>query len=139
MKSPLAGLGKLDYIGILFYRVGVGALLAFHGFPIITGGGDVWTDVGSAAAIASLPSAFFEYVGLASGVIQFAGGILLVLGLFTRATSLTLSVVVGFALANLIVESSFHLSFMVHLQVTLALLGLLFIGPGRLSLDRKGI
>ena len=139
MKSPLAGLSKFDYFGVLLLRIGVGALLAFHGYPVLTGGGGAWADVGAGAAIASVPSAYFEYVGLASGVVQFIGGILLILGLFTRGASLALAVILGFALANLIAESSFQLSFFAHLQLTLALLGLAFIGPGRLSLDRKGI
>ncbi|MDQ8185076.1 DoxX family protein [Pelagicoccus sp. SDUM812002] len=139
MKSPLAGLSKFDYFGVLLLRIGVGALLAFHGYPILTGGGTVWSDIGEGAAIASLPPGLFEYAGLASGIIQFIGGILLVIGLFTRGTALLLTVVAGFALANHIAAGSFYLSFIAHLEMTLALLALVFIGPGRLSLDRKGI
>lgn len=139
MNSPLAGLSKFDFFGVLLLRIGVGALLAFHGYPILTGGGSVWADVGEGAAIATLPAGFFEYAGLASGIIQFLGGILLIIGLFTRGAALFLTVVVGFALANHIAAGSYQLSFLAHLQMTLALLGLVFIGPGRLSLDRKGI
>ncbi|MBD5780191.1 DoxX family protein [Pelagicoccus sp. NFK12] len=139
MKSPLAGLSKFDFFGVLLLRIGVGAVLAFHGYPILTGGGSVWTDVGKGAAIASLPPSFFEYAGLASGILQFIGGILLIIGMFTRGTALLLSIVVGFAIANLIAAGSFQLGFLAHLQMILALLGLVFIGPGRLSLDRKGI
>ncbi|EDY82044.1 DoxX subfamily, putative [Verrucomicrobiia bacterium DG1235] len=139
MKSPLAGLSKFDFFGVLLLRIGVGALLAFHGYPILTGGGDVWIEVGQGAEIASLNASLFKAAGLASGIIQFIGGILLVIGLFTRASSLFLTIVVSFALANHIAAGSFQLSFLAHLQITLALLGLVFIGPGRLSLDRKGI
>lgn len=139
MKSPLAGLSKFDFFGVLLLRIGVGALLAFHGYPILTGGGKVWADVGEGASIATLPSNFFEAAGLASGILQVAGGILLIIGLFTRGTALLLTVVVSFALANHIAAGSFQLSFLAHLQMTLVLLGLVFIGPGRLSLDRKGI
>lgn len=139
MKSPLAGLSKFDFFGVLLLRVGVGVLLAFHGYPILTGGGDVWAEVGSGAAITTLPSNYFEFAGLASGLIQFMGGILLIIGLFTRGASLFLLTVVGFAIANHIVAGSYQLSFLAHLQLALALFGLVFIGPGRLSLDRKGI
>lgn len=139
MKSPLAGLSKFDFFGVLLLRIGVGALLAFHGYPILTGGGKVWADVGEGASIATLPPNLFEAAGLTSGIIQVAGGILIIIGLFTRGTALLLAVVVGFALANLIAAGSFQLSFLAHLQMTLVLLGLVFIGPGRLSLDRKGI
>lgn len=139
MKSPLAGLGKFDYFGILLLRIGVGALLAFHGFPILTGGKDAWADVGQGAAIVQLPPSLFEATGLISGITQFLGGILLVVGLFTRSAALCLAIVVGFALANLIQDGSYQLSFLAHLQMTLSLLALVFIGPGRLSLDRRGI
>lgn len=139
MKSPLAGLSKFDFFGVLLLRLGIGALLAFHGYPILTGGGTVWADVGAGAAIVSLPSTFFEYAGLASGIAQFIGGILIIIGFFTRGTALVLAIVLGFVIANLVVAGSFQLSFLAHLQIELALLSLVFIGPGRLSLDRKGI
>lgn len=139
MKSPLAGLSKFDFFGVLLLRIGVGALLAFHGYPILTGGSSVWADVGQGAAIISLPAALFESAGLASGIIQVAGGLLIVFGLFTRGSALLLTLIVALALANHIDAGSFQLSFLAHLQMTLALCGLVFIGPGRLSLDRKGI
>lgn len=139
MKSPLAGLGKFDYFGTLLLRIGVGALAAFHGYPILTGGGEVWAEIGSGAEIASLPSHLFEMAGLASGVLQFIGGILLVIGLFTRGAALVLSVIAGFALANFIDSGSFQLGFVAHLQILLGLMSLIFTGPGRVSLDRKGI
>ncbi|MBK1880155.1 DoxX family protein [Pelagicoccus mobilis] len=139
MKSPLTGLSKFDFFGVLLLRLGVGVLLAFHGYPILTGGGEVWAEVGSGAKITTLPENFYEFAGLASGLIQFMGGILLIIGLFTRGASLLLVIVVGFAIANHIVAESYQLSFIAHLQLALGLLGLVFIGPGRLSLDRKGI
>jgi len=139
MKSPLASLSKFDFFGVLLLRLGVGALLAFHGYPILTGGGKVWAEVGEGAALTTLPAQFYEMAGLASGLIQFMGGILLIIGLFTRGAAFFLTIVVGFALANHIIAGAYQLSFLAHLQLVFALLGLVFIGPGRLSLDRKGI
>lgn len=139
MKSPLAGLSKFDFFGVLLLRIGLGALLAFHGYHIFTGGGSTWADVGQGAQIAHLPASLFEWAGLASGIIQFMGGILLIIGLFTRGSALLLTIVAGFAVANHIASGSFQISFLAHLQLTLALFGLIFIGPGRFSLDRKGI
>lgn len=139
MKSPLAALSKYDFFGVLLLRIGIGALLAFHGYPILFGGDTVWTEVGSGAAITGLNSELYWIAGLLVGIAQFLGGILLIIGMFTRGTALCLTIVVGFAVANLIHAGSFQLSFLAHLHLALTLLSIVFIGPGRFSLDRKGI
>ncbi|MDQ8203124.1 DoxX family membrane protein [Pelagicoccus sp. SDUM812003] len=139
MKLSLASLSKFDFFGVLVLRLGAGALVAFHGFPMLLGGADAWTEVGSGAAIARLPESLFLVAGLAACIIQVFGGLLLALGLFTRGAALFLTIVSAFALANVIQSGDFHLTFFAHLQVTLLFFGLLFIGPGRFSLDRKGI
>lgn len=139
MKLTLAGLGKYDYIGVLLLRIGVGALVAYHGFPALLGGADAWTDIGSGASIMRIDSSLYLALGLASCVIQVFGGLLLILGLLSRGASLLLVIVAGLALANIIQRGDFALNFFAHLQITLTLLGLVFIGPGRLSFDRRGI
>ena len=139
MKLTLAGLGTYDYLGILLLRIGVGALVAYHGFPALLGGADAWTEIGSGAAIAKLNAQLFLAAGLASCVIQSFGGILLILGSLTRASALLIALIVGFALANIIARGNMGLDFFSHLQILFALLALVFIGPGRLSFDRKGI
>lgn len=139
MKLTLAGLSRFDFLGVLLLRVGLGALIAFHGFPILIGGPDAWEDTGTGAAILGLQSPFFLYAGLASAVLQVFGGAMLVLGCLTRGTALFLSIPIGIAFANLIDDREFGLSFFAYLQILLACLALVFVGPGRVSLDRKGI
>jgi len=139
MNSPLASLSRFDFLGVMLLRTGVGALFAYHGYPILFGGDTVWREVGSAASIATLNDDLFWIAGLSSGLAQLLGGLLLIVGLFTRATSLLLFAIAGFALANTIAERTFDLSFFALLQLALASASLAFMGPGRLSLDRKGI
>lgn len=139
MKSPLAGLSKFDFFGVLLLRLGTGALIAYHGFPALLGGKDAWTELGSGAAILQLNSQFFLAAGLLACIAQTLGGILLAIGLFTRGISLLLAIVASIALANLIAAANFELRFFAYLQITLILYSLVFIGPGRLSFDRKGI
>lgn len=139
MRLSFAGLSKYDFIGQLLVRIGAGALAAFHGYPALIGGQDAWIDLGSGAAITTLSSDFFLVAGLISAAIQVFGGICLIIGLFTRGASLLLAIVAGFALANTIAAQDFALSFFAYLHALLLFLGLLFIGPGRLSLDRRGI
>ena len=117
MKLSLAGLSKFDFLGVLYLRLGTGALMAFHG---ITG--------------------FHLFFGAASAVIQAVGGLFLILGILTRGIALLLTVIMGFAITNLIQHGNgIDISLLVHIQIGLALLSLVFIGPGRISLDRKGI
>ncbi len=139
MRSPLVALSKFDYFGVLLLRVGAGMLVAYHGFPALSGGQDAWREIGSGAAIAALPPFLFVAAGLTSAVIQVLGGLSLILGLFTRGAALLLAIVSGFALANIIEQRDFTLTFFAYLQFTLLFLGLAFIGPGRLSIDRKGV
>lgn len=139
MKLSLAGLSRFDYIGVLLLRLGAGALVAYHGFPALIGGKDAWVDLGSGASIVNLSSDFFAAAGLTSALIQVFGGIAIAIGLFTRAFALLLAIVASFALASLIARENFELAFFAHLHLVLVFFAIMFIGPGRLSLDRKGI
>lgn len=139
MKVALTGLSRFDFFGVLLLRIGVGVLIAYHGFPLWAAGTDTWVRIGSAVSLIGISSLHLLF-GIASVVIQSIGGIFLILGIFTRGIALLLSIIVGFALANLIIRSSEIDNVMVvYTQINLALLSLVFIGPGRLSLDRKGV
>jgi len=139
MKSGLSSLSKFDFFGVLLLRVGLGALVAYKGFPLLVSGTETYERIGSAVSLIGIPS-FHILFGIASAVIQTVGGVFLILGVLTRGMALLLSIIVGFALANLITHSSEIDSVMlVYAQVNLALLALVFIGPGRLSLDRRGV
>ena len=138
MKLSLARLSKFDFLGVLLLRIGVGALIAFHGFPLLVGGTGGYERIGSPVVLIGITS-FHLVFGLASAVIQAVGGLFLILGILTRGISLLLAIVVGFAIANLARSQSFDTAFFVYCQVCLALFALVFIGPGRLSLDRKGV
>ncbi len=137
MRSPLASLSKFDFIGVLFLRVGLGALIGYNGFPLLIGGAETYERVGGAVSIIGIDS-FHLFFGLASAVIQSLGGLFLILGILTRGIALLLSIIVGFALAGLILNAeSFDTMMLVYGQINLAALSLAFIGPGRFSLDRR--
>jgi putative oxidoreductase len=139
MKVALTGLSRFDFFGVLILRIGVGGLIAYHGFPLWGEGTDTWERIGSSVSLIGI-TYFHLIFGIASVVIQSVGGLFLILGIFTRGIALLLSVIVGFALANLIIHSpEIDNVMVVYTQVNLALLSLVFIGPGRLSFDRRGV
>ena len=139
MAFSLSKLSKFDFLGVFLLRLGVGTLIAFHGFPLLVGGTDGYERIGSAASLVGI-SSFHLIFGLASAVIQSVGGLFLILGILTRGIAILLSVILGLAIANLIKGGGpIDTAFLVYSQVFLALVALVFIGPGRFSLDRRGV
>ncbi len=122
--------------GILLLRIGLGAMMAWHGFPKFTGGVAAWTEIGGAMSHLGV-GIYPVFWGFCAAAIEFFGGIALVFGLFTRLVSLLLC----FTMA---VAAVMHLSIGDGLQVAshaielaVVFLAVVFIGPGRFSVDRR--
>ncbi|MEM9158151.1 MAG: DoxX family protein [Verrucomicrobiota bacterium] len=140
MKAPLSFLSKFDFVGVFALRVGLGAIVAVQGFAPFIGGAKTWKDVGRGLANVGLdqPNLFLVF-GLISVMLQVFGGFCIVVGLFTRLTALMLSVVVAIHTAGLFNTDAPLLHILIGAQITLAFFSLLLIGPGRFSLDRRGV
>lgn len=120
--------------GIFIMRVGVGIIFILHGYPKIAGGPEVWAKLGGALApfgITFVP----VFWGFMAAFSEFIGGMMIVLGLFTRVAGLMLFITMG-------VATSMHLNngdpFSKYSQPMLAaflFFGFLFIEPGRYSMD----
>ena len=122
--------------GILLLRIGLGAMMAWHGFPKFTGGVAAWTEVGGAMSHVGV-SIYPVFWGFCAAAIEFFGGIALAFGLFTRLISLLLC----FTMA---VAATMHLSIGDGLQtashsieLAIVFLAVILIGPGRFSVDRR--
>ncbi|MCH6259070.1 DoxX family protein [Puniceicoccaceae bacterium K14] len=142
MKPNLNFLGKLDFIGLFLLRFGLGGTIAFHGYPSLIGGSDVWKQTGrgiNALNIVELDPNVYLALGICSALIQVLGGAAVIIGFYTRASALLVSIVIAFAIANMFQNGDTLLHAIFGAQLGLAFLGLAFIGPGRLSLDRKGL
>ena len=138
MKLSLAGLSKFDFFGVFILRASLGVLFAVHGFPLFISGPNAWRRIGEAVSLAQIDS-FHLFFGLASVMIQSFGGLALAAGLFTRGIAILQTIILGFAMAMAFHRGESILYQLVYAQITLACFSLVFIGPGRLSLDRKGI
>lgn len=129
-------LGKYSDFGLLLLRVGIGVMYLYHGFPKIMGGPEKWTKLGSAMQFVGV-SAIPVFWGFMAAVSEFGGALLLIAGLFFRPACIFLAITMA-------VAASMHLGKGDGLQVAshaiengVMFVGLLFIGPGRYSLDRK--
>lgn len=127
-------LGKFNYLGLLIIRLGLGVAFVLHGTPKIFGGPQVWEQLGGAMAhfgIAASPVAW----GFMAAFAEFAGGILFLLGFLFRPACLLLA-------STMLVATTMHIKtgddFKVYshaLELLIIFSGLLFVGPGKLSID----
>ena len=132
----LRSLDKYRDIGLLILRVGIGIMFIIHGLPKLTGGPEKWMMLGG--TMKSLGISFGPTVwGFMAALSECVGGLLLVLGFFTRPACF-------FLLATMVVATSMHISkgdpfprYSHAMEAGILFLSLIFIGPGKYSLDDK--
>lgn len=132
----LSKLGKYKNTGLLITRVGLGIMFVYHGYPKLLGGPAQWAQIGGATkyvGIHFLPKVW----GFIAACTETFGGFLLVIGLAFRPVCLLL-------LIDLIVAAMMHLGTGGGLmeashaiEDALIFAGLLFVGPGVYSVDKK--
>lgn len=129
-----SSLGRAADLGPLFIRIGVGLVFAVHGWQKFDGGVSNF-----AGFLQSLNVPLPEVVAWLMTIAEGVGGVLLILGLFTRFVTLPLIVVMVGAILLVKVDVGFIVGNAPGGELDTALLagllGLLFIGPGRFSLD----
>ncbi len=127
----MEGLEKLKPLALLLLRVGLGIIFISHGYPKLftqlQHTTEAFTHMGFPA--------YFAYI---AGVLEFFGGILLIVGLFTRITGLLLAVEMAVALVK--VHGMLANPMAVHnyefpLAVAVGCFALAGAGAGLLSLD----
>ena len=130
----LRSLDKYRDIGLLILRVCIGIMFMIHGMPKLIAGQETWTMLGGSMKVLGVgftPTAW----GFMAAFSEFAGGLLLALGFFTRPACF-------FLLATMIVATSMHISkgdpFLKYshaMEAGFLFLSLILIGPGKYSLD----
>ncbi|MBS1524141.1 MAG: DoxX family protein [Bacteroidetes bacterium] len=129
-------LGNYKNFGLLIMRLGLGSMFVYHGIPKLIGGPAKWEHLGTAthyAGIHFLPMVW----GLLSALTETCGGFLVVLGLTFRPVCLLL--VIELVVAALFTYgTSGSLGDATHaIEDAIAFAGLLFLGPGKYSVDKK--
>ena len=84
-------LEKLTPVALLLLRLALAAIFIFHGYPKLFGHSQQWVENFQHMGFPG----YFAYI---SGVLEFFGGLTLVLGLFTRITGLLLAIEMGIAI-----------------------------------------
>lgn len=129
-----SSLGRAADLGPLSIRLGVGLVFAVHGWQKLDGGVSNF-----AGFLESLNVPLPEVVAWLQTIAEGVGGVLLILGLLTRYVTLPLIVVMVGAILLVKIDVGFIVANAPGGELDTALLagllGLLFIGPGRYSLD----
>jgi putative oxidoreductase len=132
----LSGLGNYKNTGLLIVRIGLGIMMMTHGLPKLTGGIERWEAVGG--AMGNLGISFYPlFWGFMAAIAETFGGFLLVIGLAFRPACFLLAFTMLVASLNHLnkgdgIQGASH-----AIELGFVFLGLLFIGPGKYSIDKK--
>lgn len=133
----LTFLGKYRDLGLLILRIGLGCMFLFHGFPIMFGGPEIWKEVGSLGMPDISSQSMSAVVGFIAAVAEFIGGICIILGLLFRPACLLLAITMSFAFAMHIRRGDTLGGASHAIENGIVFLSLIFIGPGKYSIDEK--
>lgn len=129
-------LDKYRDAGLLMLRIGIGIMFILHGYPKLEGGPEVWARVGGALSHIGITFAPV-YMGFMAAITEVGGGLLLILGLFTRPACLFLLVTMTVAAVMHISQGDPFSRYSHSVEAAILFFSLLFIGPGRFSLDQS--
>ena len=130
-----SSLGHLADLGPLCIRLGIGAVFTVHGWQKLT----EIKPANFAKFLDSLGVPAPETVAWIQTFVELGGGLLLLVGLFTRLVTIPLIGILIGAIWLVKVDVGFVVATgngaELETGLIAGLLGLLFIGPGRLSID----
>ena len=134
--AVLSNLGNYRNAGLLIILVGLGLMFIKYGFPKLAGGPDFWAKIGG--SMGNLGIHFFPVVwGFLAAITETFGGFLLIIGLFSRPVCIALAFTMLVAALNHF-SAGEGISGAGHaIELGVVMLGLIFIGPGKYSVDKK--
>ena len=130
------GLTKYSNVGLLIIRLGLGVAFMMHGLGKFQGGEKVLTMVGSAVGNVGINGGFYFFGAIAASS-EMLGGLLVLLGAFSRPACLLLLSVLSMALLMHLKNGDGFGVYSHAAELWVVFLGLFLVGPGSLSVDRK--
>ncbi|HXT72707.1 MAG TPA: DoxX family protein [Candidatus Angelobacter sp.] len=123
---------KLKPLALLLLRLGLGIIFIYHGFP------KLFTHTHQ--ALQEFPHMGFpSYFVYIAGIVEFFGGCLLILGLFTRIAALLIAGEMAIAILKVHLPQGGLMAvgnYQFPLALAVAAFALVAVGAGAISLDR---
>jgi putative oxidoreductase len=135
MKAPLISLNRYRHHGLALLRVGIGLTFIVHGIQKLVGGQEAWAGVGGGVMSVLGVEGGHALFGVIAALFEAVGGLLLVLGLFTRFACIAIALVMVGALVHHFSAGDPYGVWSHPVKVLFAVGGLFLTGPGRFSLD----
>jgi putative oxidoreductase len=133
MASKAVARGTYREGGLLVMRCGVGGVLLLHGLTKLVAGPTVWDKLSIGLGIGRFSTLF----GFAAALALAAGGLLLALGLLFRAACVLLAATMALAIYFRLRQHTPFVETSHALGAAAVFIGLMFVGPGRHSIDRR--
>ena len=129
-------LGKYRNTGLFILRLGLGIMLMVHGFPKISGGVESWRALGG--SMKNLGIDFFPvFWGFMAAATETFWGFLLILGVFFRPVCLLILFTLLIAALSHFSKGDGIMGASHAVELAIVFFSLLFIGPGKYSVDKK--
>ena len=127
-------LAKYADFGLLLLRVSVGVLFILYTGPALMGGPSAWAHFGAGARSLGIHS-HLQLFGFLAALLGCIGAVLIIFGLFFRPGVLVLLVLaIGHAIE--VKHGSGFRNALPFIEMCFVLLGILFVGPGKYSVDK---
>lgn len=121
-------------LALLLFRLGLGGMFMWHGWPKIIGGPGAWAGLGKTMGTFGIEFAPGIW-GFMSSFAEFGGGLLFALGLFYRPACFLLFGNMLVAFISQMVDGKGLQKASQSLEDGLSFFAAAFIGPGKYSLD----
>ena len=130
----MAFLAKYADFGLLLLRISLGVLFIIYVAPALIGGPNAWGHFGTGVKNLGVHS-HFQLWGFVGALLGCIGGVLVIFGLFFRPGILFLLLLaIGHAI-GVKHGSGFRIA-LPSIEMCFVLAGILFVGPGKYSIDK---
>jgi putative oxidoreductase len=132
----MAWLAKYRETGLLIMRVSLGVVFIILLGPVLLGGAARWANFGSGVRNLGLHS-HYQIWGFFGALCGCAGAALMIFGLFFRPGVLLVLLITFVHVLGLVSRAESLRPALAVIELALILLGLLFVGPGKYSVDKS--
>ena len=129
-------LAKYRETGLLIMRVGLGVLFIVLTGPVLLGGPSRWSNFGSAIRNLGVHT-HYQFWGFFGALLGCLGGMLMIFGLFFRPGVLLVLIITFVHLLGVWHGVGALRENLAAVELAVMLLGLLFVGPGKYSVDKN--